>query len=103
MLRRRHLGRVPFEEANDLQHALVEADDDYVLILEHPATYTRGVRASDASFLVDPTTLNAVVVDADRGARSRSTVPAKLSRGRSSPCPMTRAPVRPTWHGSRTS
>jgi lipoic acid synthetase len=67
MLRRRHLGRVTFAEANDFQRALVEASDDYVMIMEHPPTYTRGVRAQASSFLVAPESLDAVVVDADRG------------------------------------
>lgn len=67
MLRVRSLGRVSFAEANDVQHALLHAPDDYLLLLEHPPTYTRGVRASDDSFLrpIDPEV--AVVVDADRG------------------------------------
>jgi lipoyl synthase len=67
MLRRRHLGRVTFAEANDFQRALVEATDDYVMIMEHPPTYTRGVRAQASSFLVAPESLDAAVVDADRG------------------------------------
>ena len=67
MLRRRHLGRVSFAEANDFQRALVEASDDYVMIMEHPPTYTRGVRAQASSFLVAPDSLDAVVIDADRG------------------------------------
>lgn len=67
MLRRRHLGRVPFAEANDFQHALLNADDDYLLLLEHPATYTRGVRATEDHFLVPVDSLHAVVADADRG------------------------------------
>ncbi len=67
MLRRRHLGRVPFAEANDFQHALLNADDDYLLLLEHPATYTRGVRATEDHFLVPVESLDAVVADADRG------------------------------------
>ena len=67
MLRRRHLGRVRFAEANDLQHALLAAPDDYLLLLEHPLTYTMGVRTKPENFLVDPTTLRADVVDADRG------------------------------------
>ncbi len=36
MLRRRHLGRVSFAEANDFQRALMESSDDYVMLLEHP-------------------------------------------------------------------
>jgi len=67
MLRRRHLGRVSFAEANDLQRALLQARDDYVLLFEHPPTYTRGVRTLEEHFLVPPSQLNAVVVDADRG------------------------------------
>ena len=45
----------------------MEASDDYVLLFEHPATYTRGVRTNDEHFLVPPSSLDAVVVDADRG------------------------------------
>ncbi|HVA53659.1 MAG TPA: lipoyl synthase [Acidimicrobiales bacterium] len=67
MLRRRHLGRVSFAEANDLQRALLQASDDYVLLFEHPPTYTRGVRTLEEHFLIPPDQLNAVVVDADRG------------------------------------
>ena len=67
MLRRRHLGRVTFAEANDFQRALLEARDDYVLLFEHPPTYTRGIRTLDEHFLVPPETLDAVVIDADRG------------------------------------
>jgi lipoyl synthase len=67
MLRRRHLGRVSFVEANDLQRALVSAEDDYLLVMEHPPTYTCGIRTLPEHFLVDPSTLDAVVVDADRG------------------------------------
>ncbi len=67
MLRRRHLGRVSFAEANDLQRTLLQASDDYVLLFEHPPTYTRGVRTHEENFLVPPSQLNAVVIDADRG------------------------------------
>ena len=67
MLRRRHLGRVSFAEANDFQRALLQASDDYVLLFEHPPTYTRGIRTLEENFLIDPSLLDAVVVDADRG------------------------------------
>src|ERR1017187_4662334 len=67
MLRRRHLGRVSFAEANDLQRALLQTSDDYVLLFEHPPTYTRGVRTLEEHFLIPPSRLNAVVIDADRG------------------------------------
>ncbi len=66
-LRRRHLGRVGFVEANDFQHALLDAADDYLLVLEHPPTYTRGVRARDEHILVPLSELDADVVEADRG------------------------------------
>ena len=67
MLRRRHLGRISFAEANDLQRALMLSSDDYVLLFEHPPTYTRGIRTQEEHFLVPPAQLDAVVVDADRG------------------------------------
>jgi lipoic acid synthetase len=67
MLRRRHLGRISFAEANDFQRALLQASDDYVLLFEHPPTYTRGVRTNDEHFLVPIESLDAVVIDADRG------------------------------------
>lgn len=67
MLRRRHLGRISFAEANDFQRALMQASDDYVLLFEHPPTYTRGIRTKDEHFLVSLSSLDAVVIDADRG------------------------------------
>jgi lipoic acid synthetase len=67
MLRRRHLGRISFAEANDFQRALLQSSDDYILVFEHPPTYTRGIRTQEEHFLVPPETLDAVVIDADRG------------------------------------
>jgi lipoic acid synthetase len=67
VLRRRHLGRISFAEANDFQRALLQSSDDYVLLFEHPPTYTRGVRTQEDHFLVPPESLDAVVIDADRG------------------------------------
>ena len=67
MLRRRHLGRISFAEANDFQRALMQSGDDYVLLFEHPPTYTRGIRTQEEHFLVPPAELTAVVIDADRG------------------------------------
>jgi lipoic acid synthetase len=67
MLRRRHLGRISFAEANDFQRALMESSDDYVLLFEHPATYTKGIRTQEDHFLVPIASLDAVVIDADRG------------------------------------
>ncbi len=67
MLRRRHLGRISFAEANDFQRALLQSSDDYILVFEHPPTYTRGIRTLEEHFLVPPESLDAVVIDADRG------------------------------------
>lgn len=67
MLRRRHLGRVSFAEANDFQRAVMESTDDYILLFEHPPTYTKGIRTLDEHFLIPPSQLDAVVIDADRG------------------------------------
>jgi lipoic acid synthetase len=67
VLRRRHLGRITFAEANDFQRALVASSDDYILLFEHPPTYTKGIRTQAEHFLVPPETLDAVVIDADRG------------------------------------
>jgi lipoic acid synthetase len=61
------LGRITFAEANDLQRALVQSGDDYLLLFEHPPTYTMGVRTRSENFLVAPELLEAVVVEADRG------------------------------------
>lgn len=50
-----------------MQRALLQSNDDYVLLFEHPPTYTRGVRTQSENFLVPLDALDAVVVDADRG------------------------------------
>jgi lipoic acid synthetase len=68
MLRVRSLGTVPYHEADTLQHALAtEAADDYLLILEHPHTYTLGAHADEHHVLVEPATVGAVLARADRG------------------------------------
>ncbi|MGH9044838.1 MAG: lipoyl synthase [Acidimicrobiales bacterium] len=68
MLRVRRLGTVPYEEGQVLSRALAQrARDDYLLILEHPAVYTLGVRAKPEHLLVAPEELRAEVVVSDRG------------------------------------
>jgi lipoic acid synthetase len=67
MLRVRLLGRVAFGEALDLQRALQASADDYVVVLEHPAVYTAGVRADAANVLVPVDELGAELVEVDRG------------------------------------
>ncbi|MGH9053015.1 MAG: lipoyl synthase [Acidimicrobiia bacterium] len=57
-LRVRWLGRVPYQEAWDLQRALHEgrvsgrSADDYLLLLEHPHTYTVGRNGDGTNLLV---------------------------------------------------
>jgi lipoic acid synthetase len=75
-LRVRWLGRVDYDEAWDLQRAIWEgktvgrSDDDYVLLLEHPHTYTVGRNGDGSNLLVGRdalATLGAVIRDVDRG------------------------------------
>ncbi len=63
----RWLGRVPYTEALDLQHALFAGPADHLLLLEHPPVYTEGVRARREHLLVDPEAVGAELVAADRG------------------------------------
>ncbi|HEX4126286.1 MAG TPA: lipoyl synthase [Acidimicrobiales bacterium] len=68
MLRIRSLGTVSYHEAYTLQHALAtEAVDDYLLVLQHPHTYTLGAHADERHVLVDPGTVGAVLERTDRG------------------------------------
>ena len=75
-LRTRWLGRVAYVEAWDLQKAIWEGrvsgrtEDDYLLLLEHPHTYTVG-RNGDGSNLKIPLAqlgeIGATMLDVDRG------------------------------------
>jgi lipoyl synthase len=69
VLHHRAIGRVTFAELNDLQHALVTADGDYLLTFEHPPTYTTGIRAGAESFRTPLWSLaqRAAIEPADRG------------------------------------
>ena len=76
VLRNRWLGRVSYEEAWDLQKAIWEGrtsgrtGDDYLLLVEHPHTYTVG-RNGDGSNLTIPRSeldaIGATMLDVDRG------------------------------------
>jgi lipoic acid synthetase len=75
-LRTRWLGRVSYDEAWDLQKAIWEGRttgrtvDDYVLLLEHPHTYTVGRNGDGSNLLVSDAqlaSLGATAVDVDRG------------------------------------
>ena len=63
----RWLGRVAYADALALQRALHRGSADHLLMLEHPATYTLGVRADARHLLIDPSSLGATVFNADRG------------------------------------
>ena len=67
-LRVRWLGRVRYRDAHVLQEALKKAGGaEYLLLLEHPHVYTLGVRARAEHVLVDPESVGAELVHADRG------------------------------------
>ena len=67
-LRVRWLGRVDYREAESLQRSLhAGRDEDHLLLLEHPHTYTLGTRADPAHVLVPPASVGAVLVRTDRG------------------------------------
>jgi lipoic acid synthetase len=68
VLRIRSLGTVPYHEATALQHALArEAEDDYLLLLQHPHVYTLGAHADERHVLVDPAEVGATLERTDRG------------------------------------
>ena len=66
-LRVRWLGQVRYRDALALQRGLFSSADDYLLLLEHPHVFTLGVHADLAHVLVDPASVGADLVDADRG------------------------------------
>ncbi len=67
-LRVRWLGRVRYSDALALQRGLwADGADDWLLLLEHRAVYTMGVRAKSEHVLVDPVSVGAEIVWSDRG------------------------------------
>lgn len=66
-LRARWLGQVSYTDALVLQRALFASTQNYLLLLEHPAVFTLGVRASRDNLLVDPAEYGAELVESDRG------------------------------------
>ena len=75
-LRVRWLGRVEYDESRDLQRAIWEgktagrSGDDYVLLLEHPHTYTVGRNGDGSNLTVERSSLadiGATIHDVDRG------------------------------------
>ncbi|HSM02737.1 MAG TPA: lipoyl synthase [Acidimicrobiia bacterium] len=76
LLRSRWLGRLPYEEAWDLQRAIHEGRvegrtaDDYLLLLEHPPVYTVGRFAGNGNVLISEEmarSLGAEMFRVDRG------------------------------------
>jgi len=68
VLRARWLGRVPYEEAHVLQHALhARSTEEHLLMLEHPHVFTLGVHGDPSHVLVDPAAFGARMVRTDRG------------------------------------
>lgn len=77
VLRTRWLGTVPYDEALALQRGFHRVatgllddgilPDDRLLLLEHPHTYTLGRNADHGHVLVDPDSVGAQLVEADRG------------------------------------
>jgi lipoic acid synthetase len=62
------LGTIDYAEALARQRDLHgRADEQWLLLLEHPHVYTRGVRARDEHVLVDPAAVGAQLVRARRG------------------------------------
>lgn len=75
-LRARWLGRLPYAEAWDLQKAFWEgrvggrAGDDYLLLLEHPHTYTVGRNGDGSNLLIPESDLGSIGAEihhVDRG------------------------------------
>jgi lipoic acid synthetase len=67
-LRVRWLGTVPYHDAEALQRALHERSAaDYLLLQEHPPVYTLGSSADLEHVLLDPASVGAELVHADRG------------------------------------
>jgi lipoate-protein ligase B len=66
VLRNRWLGRVTYEEAWDLQRAIWEGrttgrtGDDYLLLLEHPHTYTVGRNGDGSNLTISQEALDSI-------------------------------------------
>jgi len=65
-VRGRALGAAPssprpitFAEANDFQRALLQSSDDYILVFEHPPTYTARYSNTVRTFPCAPESLKA--------------------------------------------
>ena len=61
------MGRVGYNDALALQRGLYAGDGNYLLLLEHPKTYTLGVRGNSANVLTDVVAEGAELIATDRG------------------------------------
>jgi lipoic acid synthetase len=67
-LRVSRLGAIDYDDALALQRELhARHGEQWLMLLEHPHTYTLGVRARDEHVLVDPASVGAAVVRVQRG------------------------------------
>ena len=81
-----YLGRVDYQEARDLQHALAQARaeeriPDTLLLLEHPPTYTLGRRDKPSNMLLPRKALEALgarVIEVNRGGEITFHGPGQL-------------------------
>jgi len=78
MLRLRWLGRVAYGEALALQRRLAASSADQLLLLEHPPTYTLGVRGDPNDVRVPAASVGAELVRTDRGGRVTYHGPGQL-------------------------
>jgi lipoyl synthase len=67
VLQVRWLGRVAYHDALALQRGLFAGTNDHLLLLEHPPTYTMGLRTKAEHLLTDVEAAGAVLAVADRG------------------------------------
>ncbi len=76
----RWLGRVAYRDALALQHGLHggPGGDDHLLLLEHPHVFTLGLRGRLDDVLVDPASVGAEMVRADRGGQVTYHGPGQL-------------------------
>ncbi len=81
-----YLGRVDYQEARDIQHALAQARaeeriPDTLLLLEHPPTYTLGRRDKPSNMLLPREALEGLgarVIEVDRGGEITFHGPGQL-------------------------
>ncbi|MEM7095619.1 MAG: lipoyl synthase [Actinomycetota bacterium] len=74
----RWLGRVPYDEAWDLQRSLVAGDRNHLLLLEHPPVFTLGRSSDPANIVANPDEVGAIVREVERGGDVTLHAPGQL-------------------------